>query len=468
MATKKPDPKAVRANAVTKRQTSSTFAFPPVAAIALIVVAWIATRYWAAGAGLKWISYPHGDQLYGDVATYDFWGSNMLNKVFPFSSGIPENQAWTNDAWQYPPLAAWIFMLGYKLHAGLIGFIQLALVADLSILGMLLWFGRARRDDRGAQITSANYTPALIWLSAPIFIGPLILGRFDVFPTMAIIAALLAVSSSRRFGIWTAIGTMLKAWPVLGLLAVSRKSFKEAFLWFVGASVLLSAVLTAWWPKGLSAFFSGQGQRGLQIESIGALPYMMFGQADNQKAIIFQYGAWQVVGKGTNLVSLALTIAFFVWLALIAVWRWQGRLESIPRFDIALMTVLISLVTSRVLSPQYSVWIFGLLAVAAFTPQRRFWLIATLLATSVAFGQILFPWKYSDFQLLHTNGVMIQTIRVACLIAATVICWKNILDRLEPPSRSNETEVYGSNSNSNSSVNSETKTTRNISLGSKK
>ena len=435
MATKKPKPQAVRANVAktqaAKKQNSSIVIHPAVV-ITLIVIAWIATRYWAAAAGLKWISYPHGDQLYGDVATYDFWGFNMLKHVFPFSSGIPANEQWTNDAWQYPALAAWVFMLGYKLHAGLIGFIQLALIADFSILGLLVWAGRERRDEYGKQLSPANYIPALIWLSAPIFIGPLLLGRFDVFPTLAIVAALLAVNSSRRFGIWIAIGTLLKAWPALGLLAISRRGFKEAFIWFLGISVVLSAVLYVWWPKSLSAFISGQGHRGLQIESIAALPYMMFGQADNTKAIAFQFGAWQVTGAGTATVSLILTVIFIALLAVIAMWRWQGRLESVSRFDVALLVVLISLVTSRVLSPQYSVWVFGLLAVAAFTPQRRFWLIAGLLATSVLFGQILYPGKYSDFQLLHTNGVMIQTVRVVCLLVATGLCWKNVTDRLEP------------------------------------
>ena len=436
MATKKPNPKTVRANAQSRKvpqrpSVLSQIPFPVF--IALAIVVWIATRYWAAGAGLQWIGYPRGDQLYGDVATYDFWGNNMLNGTFPFSSTVPSDSAWTNDAWQYPPLAALIFMAGAKLHLGKIGFIQLALIADFAILAMLVWAGRERRDGFDKILAPANYVPTLIWLSTPILVGPLLLGRFDVFPTAAIIAALLATHSARRFGLWTAVGVMLKAWPVLGLFSVSRKAFKETFVWFAGSTLAIAAVLYVWWPNGLSIFFKGQGNRGLQIEAVGALPYMMFGQADNPKAIVFEYGAWQVVGPATRTVGLVMTVIFLALLAIIAWWRWQGRLEAISRFDIALLVVLISMVTSRVLSPQYSVWVMGLLAVAAFTPQKRFWLIATLLCTSTLFGHILFPWKYSDFQLLHVNGILIQTIRVVCLILATVLCWKNVMDRLLPP-----------------------------------
>ena len=430
MATKKPKAKAVRQAQQAKTITKPNLVHPAIA-ISVIFVAFILTRYWAVGAGLKWLSYPHGDQLFSDVTLYDFWGNNIANGTFPYSPGIPKNQLWTNDAWQYPALAAWIFIIGYKLHGAFIGFIQLVIVADLALLGLLLWAGRARTDERGIVTESANYVPALIWLSAPLFVGPLLVGRFDVFPTLAIVAALLAVTSSRRFGIWIAIGFLLKVWPILGLLAIAREKFKEAFIWFAGVSVSVTAILFIWWHDSLS-FLNGQGKRGLQIESVGALPYMMFGNSDDRNAIAFRFGAWEVNGAGTKYVSLVMTLALVALVAVLAWWRWQGRLESIPGPDIALLAVLISMDTSRVLSPQYSIWVVGLLAVAAFKPQPRFWVIAGLLLTSTAFGQYLFPANYSDFQLMHPNGILIQTIRIVCLLAATVMCWRNVAKRLEP------------------------------------
>jgi hypothetical protein len=383
------------------------------------------------GAGLKWLSYPHGDQLFSDVTLYDFWGNNISHGIFPNDPGIPQDQNWTINAWQYPALAAWIFILGQKINGALIGFIQLVVMADAALLGVLLWAGRVRRDGVGRVLTSAKYLPAIIWLVAPLFVGPLLVGRFDVFPTLAIVAALLAVTNTRRFGIWIAIGFLLKVWPILGLLGIARVKFKEAFIWFAGVSAAVTAVLYFWWHGSLS-FIGGQFKRGLQIESVGALPYMTFGQADNQNAIAFRYGSWEVNASGTGLVSKAMFLVLVGLIAILAWWRWQGRLESIPGHDIALLAVLISLCTSKVLSPQYSIWIFGLLAVTAFNRQRRWWIIAGLLATSVGCGQYLFPANYSDFQLLHTDGVLIQSVRVVCLLAATVLCWLNVVSRLEP------------------------------------
>ena len=440
MATKKPraqdarQAQLIRAREARKKNLLNGFGADSTAVqitlIAFIFVAFIATRYWAVGAGLKWFHYPGGENLFSDVSLYDFWGNNIANGTFPNSPIIPKDQQWTNDAWQYPALAAWIFIIGYKLHTAMIGFIQLVILADISLLGLLLWAGRARKDSNGNTTSPANYLPALIWLSAPIFIGPLLVGRFDAFPTLAIVAALLAATNARRFGIWIAIGFLLKVWPVFGLLGLARVKFKEGFIWFAGVSFAVTAILYFWWSDSLS-FLSGQGKRGLQIESVGALPYMIFGKADNQQAIAFRYGAWEITGAGTQFVSLAMTLVLVGLISVLAWWRWQGRLEAIPGADIAMVAVLISLCTSRVLSPQYSIWIVGLVAVAAFNKQPRFWVIAGLLATSVAFGQYLYPGKYSDFQLLHTNAVLIQSVRIVCLLAATALCWINVVKRLD-------------------------------------
>ncbi|MBU6347945.1 MAG: DUF2029 domain-containing protein [Actinomycetales bacterium] len=398
----------------------------------LMILGFIATRYWAAGAGLQWISYPNGKALFSDVTLYDFWGNNIANGIFPNSPGIPQNQLWTNDAWQYPALAALIFIVGYKIHYGMIGFIWLAVIADFALLAVLLWAGRQRRDSYGQITSPANYLPAGIWLLAPIFIGPLLVGRFDVFPTLAMVVALVSVASSRRYGIWTAVGFLLKVWPVFGLLGLSRSKFKEGFAWFAGVSAVVTGALYLWWSGSLS-FISGQGKRGLQIESLGALPFMMFGKKDDRNAITFRYGAWEVTAPAAKYVSLFLTLALLVLIGILVWWRWNLRLEIIPAADVVLLAVLISMCTSRVLSPQYSIWVVGLLAAAAFERQRNFWVIATLLLTSVAFGQYLFPGNYSDFQLLHSNGVLIQTIRLACLLAATVMCWINVQRRLVMP-----------------------------------
>jgi hypothetical protein len=190
-------------------------------------------------------------------------------------------------------------------------------------------------------------------------------------------------------------------------------------------------MLYFWWSDSLS-FLTGQGKRGLQIESVGALPYMIFGKADDRDAIAVRYGSWEITGAGTKQVSLVMTLVLVALIAVLAWWRWQDRLEEIPSADIAMLAVLISMCTSRVLSPQYSIWVMGLLAVAAFNQQPKFWLIAGLLLISVVSGHFLYPWKYYTYRHFNHAALTIQIVRVTCLVAATSLCWRNVVKRLRP------------------------------------
>ena len=101
-------------------------------------------------------------------------------------------------------------------------------------------------------------------------------------------------------------------------------------------------------------------------------------------------------------------------------------MDSAEPADIALTAVLISIITSRVFSPQYMVWVFGLLAVAAFRPQRNFRRILVLLLISSGIGQVLYPFLYGSFIAGGWVPVVAHTVRILTLIWATVIMWRNL------------------------------------------
>jgi hypothetical protein len=109
--------------------------------------------------------------------------------------------------------------------------------------------------------------------------------------------------------------------------------------------------------------------------------------------------------------------------------RFIGRLEHATVAHITLTAVLVSVITSRVLSPQYTVWILGLLAVTAFQPPRYFKAIAILLCTSAFAGNLLYPGYYIAFQVGDAFAMFIQTVRVMTLLAGTILCFISLLDR---------------------------------------
>ena len=366
---------------------------------------WVATRAWVLLSGFGLIFYPESEFLFSDVRLYDWWAGNIADSFFPINDPM----------WQYPPLAAVVFLAGYLLAGNTVGFVFLATVADLAIFLLLVRAGREQE----------NSTPAFIWMLTPLIMGPIILGRFDVFVTLAAVAALLYVGQARKFGIAIAIGALLKVWPLLLLVATPKGSALKAITWFAGTFAVGSLLLSLWWSESFS-FIGGQRSRGLQIESVGALPYQLWNAGPGNVSSAFQFGAIEVVASGTSIVSLLITLVGVALLGTLFFWRVTGRLNSANPADIALLAVLISIVTSRVLSPQYMVWVFGLLAVSAFAPQQNFKKISILICISAGIGQVIYPWWYISLQQGGVHAVAAHAIRILTLLWATSIAWNNL------------------------------------------
>lgn len=370
-----------------------------------LTLGWVTTRVWVLLSGFGVIFYPESEYLFSDVRLYDWWAGNIADSHFPINDPM----------WQYPPLAAVVFLAGYLIAGSTVGFVFLAAVADLAIFTLLLQRGREQ----------SNLNPAKIWMIAPLVIGPIILGRFDVFVTLAAVVALLFVGQSSKFGTAIAVGSLLKVWPVLLLLATPKGKALRVVTWFVSTFAVGSLLLSLWWEDSFS-FIGGQRSRGLQIESVGALPYQLWNAGPNSVTSAYQFGAIEVVASGTQFVSLVITLIGILLLGILFYWRIFGKLSQANPADIAFLAILISIVTSRVLSPQYMVWVFGLLAMCAFNPQQNFRKIFILILVSTGLGQIIYPWWYLDLQQGGGLAVIAHTIRILTLLWATGIAWKNM------------------------------------------
>ena len=370
-----------------------------------LALGWLTTRAWVLLSGFGIISYPNYEYLFSDVRLYDWWAGNIADGHFPIN----------DPAWQYPPLAAVVFLAGYLVAGNMVGFVFHALLADLAVFVLLMQRGRAQN----------TLIPLSIWVMAPLAIGPIMLGRFDVYVTLAAVFALLSVGQARKFGIAVAVGALLKVWPLLLLLATPKSSAVKVLTWFVATFATGSILLSFWWHDSFS-FIGGQRSRGLQIESVGALPYQIWNAGPGKVQSAYQFGAIEVVASGTHLVSLIITLVGIALLGILLYWRIFGKLASATPADIAFLAVLISIVTSRVLSPQYMIWVFGLLAVCAFNPQKNFRVITILIGISTFLGQLIYPWLYAQLQLGDVTVVALHSIRILALLAATGIAWKNI------------------------------------------
>ncbi|MFD8566349.1 glycosyltransferase 87 family protein [Streptomyces sp. NPDC057694] len=387
----------------------ATWVRPGPLARAALPATWLATRA-AMVLLLAWDGLGTGGVAREAHGLYAHWYATLARGAFP--SGDP--------LWQYPPGAGPVL-----LAPGLLpwltyfqAFVTLTLAADALITFAL---ARGGREPRGAWLWVAGL-PLLLHIP---------LARFDVQVTALAVLALLALPSRgrspRTAGFLAALGTLVKVWPALTLLGVERgRSAKEAWTAAVASGAAMLLVLTLAFDAPLS-FLRGQSGRGVQIESLGGTALMIARRFGWPGRVRYQYGAFEVVGPHVELVAaaaLALTVAAF---GVLLWWRTRARewSEATP-YDAALCAVLMFTVTSRVISPQYLVWLLGLTAVcltSRYTTQAR---VAPLILAAAALSSLTYPVLYADVLAGTWTGCAVTGARNALLLGGVFVSFRSL------------------------------------------
>ncbi len=383
-----------------------------------VAATWVVTRVLLIGALTGAVPYPDGPSILNDVKLYAEWSDLLVTGRFPIG----------DDMWQYPPGAGIVFAIAALLGSNPVAaFALIALVCDLATLGVLIVAGRRR---------GAGLDAAWAWVIGAVLVGPVWLARFDVVPTLAAVVALVLIGRSTLSGAAAAAGTLLKVWPGIMLIALPRRSLPRGILGFaLMAAGILAGVMI--WSTGGVSFLGEQGARGLQVESVGALPFMVWNVVADVPTE-FRFGAMEVDVPATIPIGLVITLSGFAILGILGVLRLMGRLELSAPADVALAALLVSIVTSRVLSPQYDVWIVGVAAVTLLDPRSLMRTARWLLAGSILVTQAVYPFAYGSFLSGDWWAVLLQVVRIALLLAATGVgLWVVLRSALRrPPSAS--------------------------------
>jgi hypothetical protein len=117
--------------------------------------------------------------------------------------------------------------------------------------------------------------------------------------------------------------------------------------------------------------------------------------------------------------SLALTVVAF---GLLALWRLRAHhwTPATP-YDAAFAAVLLFTVTSRVISPQYMVWLIGLAAVcltSRHTTQRP---AALLVLAATAVSTVAYPALYEEVVQSTWTGCLLMFVRNGLLASAAIM-----------------------------------------------
>ena len=398
----------------------------------------IGTRVLMLLFALNVIPYFNPGAITGDVTTYRGWiDTYFLHGHFPVG----------DFRWQYPPGAA-VPLLAPKLFANhlfggsyFVVFFLMSLLADALVFRMLLKTARAGSPiagspDAGPQSSAGpSMAGPWAWTLGLCFIGPMAYGRYDLVVTALAVAALTVALRSEQVtsvarGVLIGIGTCIKAWPAALLFGIPRGRRGRAVL---GAAALAAGfpalVLAAMFPHVLD-FLTNQESRGIQIESVFGTPFLVghwfgwSGHVENVHQAAFEYLGPGVAAVGK--IALATTLAGFAGLLF---WRWKARRRADAEggftvtmlADVALAATMVSMVTSRVLSPQYLIWALGLAAVCLARPASVMRVPSLVIVGAMAVTQLIFPLFYHSMRGGQVFSGLILVGRNTALVAATVL-----------------------------------------------
>jgi hypothetical protein len=394
---------------------------------------WVLTRLGALALGGLAFALTRIN-VYFDTSYYAGWADGTLT-----GARVP----YRDFAWEYPPgalpgmlLPAFYvpaFPVGHH-HAYVRLYGALWVIFMLAVDLALLQFLRRR-------VTGAPRHPALVvWLYGLPLLGALSWARYDLLPAAAALLALVGAGyGARRSGLAAGVGGTLKLWPLL-LAPIQRTRHAAVRASALAASVMATAAITTFLLTGEAGFnqvLRYQNERGLQVESLPALPLIWLAHLHVPGyAVRFDFGSYQVSGPiGAALATTAsLLLALGLVLLAAAHWRFMredagARLVALTGMSLLMLTIL----TNKVLSPQYFVWLLaGFAAACVLDPETwRPYIPHLLLATVLT--AIVFPWLYRDVIGTDWPGLIVLTIRHLVMLGIAVRIGAECVRQLRAP-----------------------------------
>lgn len=296
---------------------------------------------------------------YQDVEIYKTWADTLTDL----------HQMPDGESWQYPSGAAFFLLVP---HLGSLfgaayqpSFMALMLLVDFA--GLVVLAALSRRSERSVGVW--------IWLLALPLLQALPLTRFDLAPTVLTMAALVVIHQRTAwFGALVGAGAVLKIWPIVALFGEWNRSrllrAAVAAVAVVAMTFLAAGVIFG----DQSGFFGNQDVRNLQKEAVAGAPwYVEWTITGREPPFKAQNGTTEFDSGAADAVAVVLKWLGLLVLLASAAW-WVARERAIRRGrtdladaavsrDLIFTIVLAQLVVSRVLSPQFMIWLIGMAAV---------------------------------------------------------------------------------------------------------
>ena len=379
----------------------------------------------STAAGLLALSFglpPDLREESNDLALYHQAGESVLQGEVPYRDFFIE----------YPPgsLPAFVppALFGTD-RATFIGLFSLEMALALAVTLALTALAAQRL--RGSP---AWTLPAATFALAALLLYPVALTRYDAVVALALGFAVYFASLGGRYlplaYASLGCGTAAKFVPALAVLplALARRGAARGIAVFLAVAALFFGPFGLLGGGGVLQSLAYQAERGLQVESLAASVLIFFRSVTG---VVFEHGAFEVRGGGAD---LAASLSPFLTLLLLAVtglamWREFRRcggfaVGAFPRHAAAL--ILAFMLGSRVLSPQYMIWLLPLVPLGAGGVVGAFVCIlflaacfVTTLVFPVHYGDLLY-FRYPGPELLLARNLLLVVLWIMVLFPAAV------------------------------------------------
>jgi hypothetical protein len=256
-------------------------------------------------------------------------------------------------------------------------------------------------------------------VAGAIMLYPVAVTRYDAVVALSLAVATLCASLGGRYIAYASLGfgTAAKMVPALATLplAVFRRGAARGYAAFFGVLALFFVPALLLGGGYFANSFVYQTERGLQIESLAASVLMQLGRVSG---VVFAYGAFEAQGRGVELASSLSFILTGVLLLVTALFMYRAYRRGIagprafPRYAAAL--ILAFMLGSKVLSPQYVIWLLPL-APLSVGGVSGLGVSAVFLATCYLTTQV-FPIHYGDLLSLRSPGPQLLLARNLLLV----------------------------------------------------
>lgn len=327
------------------------------------------------------------------VPTIGDWSSILINDFAPQAQAIKAGDLpYRDQQIEYPPLSVPILIAPIYVDDSTQGFVDGFMWEMLAFdLGIVVLISLALPGETKRVLSAIGiYTVGVVILSGVVLerslidYGPLALQRFDLVPTLFVLAAVLARDRGRS-ATWAAllsVGAAVKVFPLFLYPALLRGERNLRRVIVAGAiPLLLGAAAVIVTGDEFGSAISYHTERTLQVESLGASAFEVahvLGASGISTAV--GHGGFEISASGATAARWILVVvgaAGYLWL----VWAgWRSKASNLQLVT-ALLAVLV--VFAPVLSPQFLLWLLPISACAYGLGRENVVLLVAILFTQI-------------------------------------------------------------------------------------